>query len=943
MRSRCKSDGVDQRNSICKQPPSLWTEPVQCMMSAEYFLDEFHKDHKRLFPVAQDQSEGEVSAKNIDSQALSLPEVEMSTSGQKLQVASELDTIHEDEELELLSLAPGTAAELGKSKDKSKRKSHVVVHKVANLLDGFKFLKLQQTLFEQKVRVEPNNSLHLKNLQFILNDLLFLLEDLEMEITHFQRVFPITELFLLNQEYVQKETSVPGFHLVMKIVKDTEHEKALVIKSMVDHGVALPQRKAFGLAGRVRKRFRTLNTLENSSMFSFSCGLYVDQQEVVGLFLSWIHQLMECPEGLDLLMQLEESIMFRRNMRVRFEASTCPSIAFLKTGDRTIKVNVPISGVDWLSRFSKKVGDQRAYGFTPPAYLLAMFLLKAFAFDHAQGLQKGLMTHFGMEHMTSRSPIQYKEVVKKLLETNSDAKVGDLSVFIEVGKEVFVPDLKVQEVDESEIQIAGTTEGIGTVQPSENLVYEYQEAMAKMRPNIKFYPERVDFANSRQIVADNRNSAVYNIVHTEEEIQAESPDVVKFLPTFVSVQKGFSTHDRHAEDSDAVLKLLNSQAELVEFSQDPEKEAFAANFIRSMGMRTSAPATFPLSTTGKTIRILKDTSLKTEAYAESDFRDKLWDAQETTRPYCGLVMERVPGHSGEALKTKQNRATRTDDTYLNGAHGVSEIDINDSPNYESYGAVLKDPEVLKALGEMYLWDLLLGNHDRFLQGIHSGNVLFNVDLGSQINEPKEGCQGVEVKVNHPVLFGLDQTTNIVSLQMLLDFMGDTRFRNEKHWKRYEKVMTRADRLQRVGGGKSSEEYMKMAMIQVNRLYMFLKDFSECFLKGNTHDFPGNKRFIGWALGDEKPIIGESTEYVDMGMMEGILHFANNFAVVEALEKIHYTTFPDQAAVFFKTCHMLMDLVKEVGYDKLLIALKELQEKKRRTGQSEGVENNENDV
>ncbi|BDD08204.1 hypothetical protein FUAX_06360 [Fulvitalea axinellae] len=325
-----------------------------------------------------------------------------------------------------------------------------------------------------------------------------------------------------------------------------------------------------------------------------------------------------------------------------------------------------------------------------------------------------------------------------------------------------------------------------------------------------------------------------------------------------------------------ILKMIGEHEGRFAWTKHHEKEAFASNFIRTIGNRVIAPRSLPLARLGPEIEGLKQI-LSARPHPHNFPVHSLLHAigivqGHSNERISALVMDKVPGFSCQNLVRK----------YGDGYKVVLDL-------------LLKNPNVQAAIGELLAYDLLLGNFDRFWCGVHEGNNLFNASI---TESHPSGKRHLDLKINerHPV-GAIDQTLSALGLFVFLQKIcykkGTQEYLDNPEYSRLGHVVEEAGDLPLA----FEKECRSMGKDFRNVISRFLGTFIK--------EGPGQ---VAWTRdlfeGQIKPNM--SSAGLDIGFMEALLNLREKRDVYEAMKKIRYPTFSHEAQVFFE----LWDVVLE---------------------------------
>ncbi|BDD06112.1 hypothetical protein [Aureibacter tunicatorum] len=363
--------------------------------------------------------------------------------------------------------------------------------------------------------------------------------------------------------------------------------------------------------------------------------------------------------------------------------------------------------------------------------------------------------------------------------------------------------------------------------------------------------------------------------------------------------KVFSLQEREENGEEGkvyYLKLLNRDGAHDFYSRFPVREALASNLINLLGRRVTAPKAQVLKRNSEVLKALAE--FATAKKSGSPFDKAMQENQKLPLNYSAIAMEKAGGMS------------------------IAEMDTM-SPNDALTEEVIRHPKTLAALGELYVYDLLIGNHDRLAEEIHTSNTHFNVDAEVSRGWVKK------MEVGEPALYALDQSMTPLDLYILLECakknqpkegrcnLGGCKKSNKlkvEHVFHHDPVFDlNEQRLKKKGC--SDPDFQAFAEMQIERLVAKLKKFLEDFLSGVSAHNDFNKYFIHRAIDSEiNPMP------LDIGFVEGLLNLISKGSIIQSLQWMHMPEFMGEVELLLKTWTRIKDMIEEVGYDNLVMAL-----------------------
>ncbi|MDR6241449.1 hypothetical protein [Aureibacter tunicatorum] len=336
------------------------------------------------------------------------------------------------------------------------------------------------------------------------------------------------------------------------------------------------------------------------------------------------------------------------------------------------------------------------------------------------------------------------------------------------------------------------------------------------------------------------------------------------------------------------VKFITDKSTESSFAGNPERESLASNLLNLIGKRVTAPKTQILRKGGTQMRALGDFMQRAPelgALCEDVQRVNAMRSQ-----YPAMVMERAPGYTMKEVRSVKGP----------------------SPSYHRYN-MLSNPKVMAALGELFAYDLWMGNHDRLKKRIHGGNVLFNASFHK--NEQK-GFPTMEL--HDPVVSAIDNSIHAVGLYQLLEVINPTAYakfsQNGQEDPDFERLVTSIkDKCINYDFVDSFTVNKYRELVELLRL--FLKDF----IAGQSSHNMLNKHFL---MGELEGARFPSFLALDIGFVEGLLNLISKGSVIETLRWVNISGSEHEVNNLVTGWQLITQMIHEVGYDELVIALAE---------------------
>ncbi|MDR6238772.1 hypothetical protein [Aureibacter tunicatorum] len=382
-----------------------------------------------------------------------------------------------------------------------------------------------------------------------------------------------------------------------------------------------------------------------------------------------------------------------------------------------------------------------------------------------------------------------------------------------------------------------------------------QQEFKKLKPELDFSPDDIDWGTFHIL----GEQGVYGSVY------------------------GFKT----LAGEDKILKFVYIKDDyLFAFSRNPEKEAFAANFVKSLGRRVDAPATLAI---GKENPFLASLGASADKCPNEDVRKKLKKditktGQQSYRYSC-LVMERMEGVTRNKLHKEYGEA----------------------PGGAQLRRISRWADVQASMGELYVYDLILGNFDRFWITIHGGNVMFNVKL-DRYNNPKKTPK-VTLQHGKPIK-AIDQTLSSYGQHIMVKYLTEGKCLNQgKTMHEVRKNNERFEEAAKTTLEADTVPFKFQDQLQVQ--LAFVKDMFTRLLDNLMSGQLGHTMPIHFL----QDVCGMHEDYtaLEVGMIEALLRIHDKRAMLKSFSKIQFTEFSNDADYLFETCQMVDSLVS--GYNR----------------------------
>ncbi|MCG8474784.1 MAG: hypothetical protein MI784_04810 [Cytophagales bacterium] len=385
------------------------------------------------------------------------------------------------------------------------------------------------------------------------------------------------------------------------------------------------------------------------------------------------------------------------------------------------------------------------------------------------------------------------------------------------------------------------------------------------------------------------------------KLQKDQEEIDKLTPSL-----GFSTQDidfstfhilgeqgaygsvygfRTLSGEERIMKFVSVSDEYkLAFSRNPEKEAFASNFIKSLGQRVDAPATLAIGKEEPYLDELREQAARCpNPETRASLKKDIALAKKRSYRYSCLVMEKVAGVTRNQLMKEYGTAS-------------GHAQLQRVAQWADYQA---------AMGELYVYDLVLGNYDRFWMTIHGGNAMFNVKMDRYRNN---GAPKVVPQEGKPIN-AIDQTLSSYGQHMMVRYLRDQQFVNQGK----NATEKKANNIKFSMAGKTAVEaedlpfhFQSQTQTQLSFIRKLFKQVLDSLMKKDLgKSMPIH--FMQTILGEE-----DNFRALEIGMVEAMLQLRNKRDMLRAFSKVQYSEFSHDADYLFETCQMVDDLVSSYG-------------------------------
>ncbi|BDD06111.1 hypothetical protein [Aureibacter tunicatorum] len=794
-----------------------------------------------------------------------------------------LETIPEEDE-ESIQEESTKEAEYSKPFFKHKGSSGFL-HEMCQALDAVNFFKIE---YEELAQLSIDGGVGKKRKE-CLERFGKALDDVERYFFALQMEYPVR----LDQIDVFENEMVRGA-LFQRLLAEMQEER---VWQFLQLQRARTPFKSFSKSGApVLREYQSLPTILSLSCFNLQQDETIDRIQVQRVFFSWIGQLLATESGEALLEEyyrLAQKLPQADKLSVHFvtERSHLPKPMRMEEDGKKCTIIVPWQCTeDWWN----KVGDPEHQDFFHwviiPSYLQLFDLLSQYLYGNKKRTKAGTPSK---SNQLSRDMRREKGLfcMDYCLENPAKiqgAKLRSEPVFRDTWKSVEFPkykSLRTQVAEKPEFEVE--EEALTSVKtPAINFPSTRNfGAFEVLSPDIGFHKDQLDM---RRIgyVNSGKHGAVVNV----------------------------GTKDGTGKEF--YLKLLNRNSQKDFYSKYPERESLASNLISVMGKRVAAPDSQVEPKGSETLRVL---------------------AHHAQRIYTEETRAN-PTTAGGSRKAKVSRVFRENASLpmpnvavaMSKVPGHTIIDLDKMlPNDEVTKAVLRHPKVLAALGELYVYDLILGNHDRLPEEIHESNVLFNVT--AVVN----GGRLQNLQVHEPALSAIDQSMTPIDLYIMMECAkvnfgpmercrlgrcGRKRNITVEHVAFHDmKFLQYADELKIKEG--VSPRLRGFAMDQYRRLAKEVKAFLHAFVNGKSAEIVFNKYFVDETLREKANAVP-----LDIGFVEGLLNLISKGSIIQSLQWMNMPGFMQEVEMMVQGWAMIRDAIEEVGYDEIVMKLSEMRQK-----------------
>ncbi|BDD09608.1 hypothetical protein FUAX_20400 [Fulvitalea axinellae] len=399
----------------------------------------------------------------------------------------------------------------------------------------------------------------------------------------------------------------------------------------------------------------------------------------------------------------------------------------------------------------------------------------------------------------------------------------------------------------------------GIRRPAANFFEKEQATMEELQPSLDFNPDDIDFTTFRLLGEQGAYGSVY----------------------------GFTTK----KGKECILKFVNTETGYnFSFSWHPEKEAFASNFVRALGSRVDAPACLALRREGPELTRLAQIATRcSSSQTKQKFYHDLKKIRKGTYDYTCLVMERAPGVTRNQMRTQ-----------FGNAKGDALL-----------ARVVSKPFYQASVGELFVYDLLLGNFDRFWLTVHGGNAIFNVKTVGNIYShpaytPREG------KPMHAIDQTLSAYGQYIFLRRLKDGKSHEALQSDPEYKEVGRDIENAET--------RPLAFQSRIRWQVDYLRTMFKKILDNLMAGKL-----GRSMESHFLQD---LVGHFSDYtaLEIGMVQAMLQIRYNREKLGAFEKVQFPSFSQEAFYLFECCRMVDSLVDQYDRIELFTKLSEMKAK-----------------
>ncbi|BDD12138.1 hypothetical protein FUAX_45700 (plasmid) [Fulvitalea axinellae] len=724
-------------------------------------------------------------------------------------------------------------------------------------------------------------------------DRLVLLRDIEAQVFRWNSENPIP------MEALDEAREMPYLDVYSVLLDEIQEERATLTQELRAKGLPMCPTYMYktgkpGDAAKPKKKAGPVSAdFEEGQLPSFLRTSVVSEaknQKEEMLYRSWVGQLMSFPTGLLLLTEhARKTRSFMGSaMKVKFGGlGGKPEFSTSGVFSKEYVLPRSLSATEYMYSYSSSSGN--SLSFYPPYITFARALAQftgAMSQDEAErrlffeaGLPQGRRKFHRRNADNEAVALDYEEigttgaqVPPSATSENTGAEGPPPNINFDTVKDVRVPlavsGFRFEELDKPDTE----PENLFGVRP--------QPAAAAVYRNIffmTFNPELLDPASIKKFGEQGEFGFVFECQYRTDIDPEQGTPGAQFIVKFPRSGVG----------------------ELEQWAKHHEKQAFASNFIRMMGHEATAPASVPLPKDSEMLRKMAEVARQGSS-ADAEFfahicTHNVGADEDAEEKFKCIVMERVKGYSYEQIEKK----------------------IGKHPTILFLKNLFRRAEAQRALGELLLHDLLLGNFDRFWQGMHAGNVLFDLEFkggGPDVRDFGESFSPYRFKDTPNAINGLDQTLSAYGMHLLLRSIEDPTTLD-----RY-----RAEEEEFLWTARVTEDYERnplafqaFASDLRTRLAGHLRSYIQAFLRRKDKAKAGEEVVGKISLTRRviAPVMGREAEHVDtmamdIGFMEALLRLKTKAPLLENMRKARFDTFQHEAVLLFNNWQTAIDVLNE---------------------------------
>ncbi|BDD12597.1 hypothetical protein FUAX_50290 (plasmid) [Fulvitalea axinellae] len=361
------------------------------------------------------------------------------------------------------------------------------------------------------------------------------------------------------------------------------------------------------------------------------------------------------------------------------------------------------------------------------------------------------------------------------------------------------------------------------------------------------------------------------------------------------------------------LKILRDER----MDQEAERELLAASLIRLLGNKVTAPKGQLLYSDSPEVDTLitktEETSRHIAGFLDDDesgasqelegllteLRANLRAGRFQRSPHCAILWDQCPGKTLSLFANEERRRR------LAGTEG-REYDTHyhhpEERASEYLRPLMRDRDFSEGLGELYFYDILLGNPDRFSVALHHGNILYDPE-SRQVQ-------------------AIDQSLGLFGANRMLGCILHKGKGNLKHKDTKATGYTSAEASQILESPVPNPEHLKafgarMEYLLSEQVEIFLQDFLSKPTRP-SRIIAKLMRLYGLA-----GLQGNGPLAIQYGFAQALYRLPSKEFLMRDLGQAHFKNFPDEAFHLFRAIDNTIQKVKSVSDEHYLMALSAL--------------------